>query len=56
MHVCKSIDIDVKYILQVVARKYSMFSLFSKRCWRLVLLWQIKRFLSYQCLTFKFLY
>jgi len=26
--------IDVKYIVQFIALKYSRFSLFRKRCWR----------------------
>jgi len=32
IHICKTIDIDIKYILLFTHVKYSMFTLFSKRC------------------------
>jgi len=32
-------DIYVKYVFNLPHVKYSMFSLFHKRCWRLVWLW-----------------
>ena len=51
---CPNYALCAKEFSDLYMKKYSMFSSFRKRCWRLVWLWQIKLFyhISASCLSF----